>query len=224
MLLPVGRSLDIPVDVVNVSSPSFRTCRGHIRKFEDGAYEIELLEEERGLQEGARIVINWRGASSRRISAAISKRWGDRLLAEERLVKQPDQRVWPRLTGGVPLRFRALREGEDPELWLQGGRLEGDLEAWTVPDPLMNFSLSGLRFEDHQPSFKAGDLLLSEMGIASRPERWRVLLRVVRLIEIPVEVRDCEATHEIAVQFERLPLDAADALTEYTLRLQRVQF
>ncbi|MBU0553782.1 hypothetical protein KJ940_20085 [Myxococcota bacterium] len=222
--MPVGRALDIPVDVVNVSSPTFRTFRGHLRKFEDGAYEVELFEETRDLREGSRVVINWRGGAARRVSAVVSKRFGDRLIAEESKRSPPEQRIWPRLTGGIPLRFRPLKVDEDPEAWLQGAEDDAPLDAWSVPDPLMNFSLSGLRFEDDQPHLQDEDLLLCELGVAARPERWRALLRVVRVVEIPEEIRDCEATHEIAVQFERLPLEAADALTEYTLRLQRLQF
>ncbi len=224
MLLPVGRELAVPVDIINVSSPALRTRQGRVRRFEDAVYEIELADDAPDLQQGVRVVLNLKDANPRRVIAIVQHRDARRLLVLERRAQAPDQRNYPRLAGGIPLRYRVLAEDElggPAHAWLVGADDPAPPDAWRAPDPFMNFSVTGLRFDD-EPVCEAGDRLLCELGVPSDTRRWRALAHVVRLDPIlQNEPAEGSATHHIAVAFDDLPDDAAEALTRYTLRLQR---
>jgi hypothetical protein len=225
MLLTVGREVSVPVDIINVSSPALRTREGRVRRFADAVYEIELTDDAPDLEVGTRVVLNLRDGGRRRVTAIVESHKGRELRVLERSASTPDKRIYPRLAGGIPLRYRVLSTDEDvgaAHPWLLGE--DDDAEAtgaWRSPDPFMNFSVTGLRFDDAQ-ACAAGDRLLCEFGVPGDQRRWRALARVVRLDPIPTnEPTDDGATHHVAVAFEQLPDAAAEALTQYTLRLQR---
>lgn len=225
MLLTVGREVSVPVDIINVSSPALRTREGRVRRFADAIYEIELSDDAPDLEIGTRVVLSMRDGGRRRVTATVEFHEGRELRVLERSASTPDKRIYPRLAGGIPLRYRVLAHDEDvggAHPWLLGEDSEdGSADGWRSPDPFMNFSVTGLRFDDIA-ACAAGDRLLCELGVPSDGRRWRALARVVRLDPIPTnEPTDGGATHHVAVAFEQLPDDAAEALTQYTLRLQR---
>lgn len=219
MGLPVGRGLALSVDIINVSSPSLRTRAGHVLRHEDGLYTIQLDDDAPDLVTGGRVVLSLpRG----RVSATVETREGSTLQARERSVQVPDKRVYPRLAGGIPLRYRVVdpADFDTHHAWLLDKPPVDD--SWHTPDPFMNFSVTGLRFDDAE-NCADGDLLLCELGVPGDDRRWRALARVIRVSPISPDRRDrpVDATHHVAVQFDRLPDEAAEALTHYTLRLQR---
>lgn len=223
---PIRPSLSIPVDVVNVSSPSLRTHSGFVRHFDDGVYDIELADLAADLDEGVRVVLNLQ-RPVRRITATVTRRWPRRIMALERRAVLPDNRVYPRLVGGIPLRYQVVTGDVEGILrsWREGETLPGT--DWVVPDPFMNFSVGGVRFYDDARR-EAGELMLVELGVAQNPARWRALAEVVRVCALAEdEMGDYEASEggeaafSVAIQFIDLPADARDALTEYTLLLQR---
>ncbi len=212
MLLPVGHALRIPVDVINVSSPGLTTCSGHILRFEDAVYHIEL-ESSLTLQIGTRLVINLLESPRRRVTATVQATDGLHVEALEHRATPPDNRDYPRLAGGIRLRYRVAAEGEAGG-WLAGDEAPG---PWLEPDPLMNFSVTGLRFDDDKHC-SDGDTLLCEFGVPEQTGAWRAIARVVRVLPL---AEGAAATHSVAIQFVELPSGASDALTEYALRLQR---
>jgi hypothetical protein len=132
--------------------------------------------------------------------------------------------------GGVHVRYLVLGAGageEDASAWVAGGDAPGEGGTWREPDPFMDFSGTGLRFED-QLHCKTEDRMLIELRLPSSEDLWRATARVVRVDSIRPE--DFEArgekkpgsvpTHQIAVQFVDLPADAAEALTAFGMRIQ----
>lgn len=222
MLLAVGDDLEVRVDVIHVSSPNMRTRNGWIRRFDDSVYHVELEDEAPDITAGSRVVLNWSEGRGRRVSATVTHRDGCRLEARERRAAPVDQRLWPRQVGGVHLRYRVLRAEEGERLWRawMDGEDVGD-GPWRNPDPFMNFSVTGLRFDD-DCDCQSGDVLICELGIPGTDHAWRAAARVVRVWPVPEEEREAGSTAKrVAVQFTELPTDAAEALTHYTLRLQR---
>jgi len=132
--------------------------------------------------------------------------------------------------GGIHVRYRVLAAGEGEEAasaWAAGGDAPGEGGAWREPDPFMDFSGTGLRFED-QLHCKREDRMIIELRLPSSEDLWRATARVVRVDTLRTE--DFEArgeqkpvsapTHQIAVQFVDLPADATEALTAFGMRIQ----
>jgi hypothetical protein len=98
---------------------------------------------------------------------------------------------------------------------------------WWEPDPFMDFSGSGLKFEDRLHC-EAGDLVLLELSIPPAETLWRATARVVRVEPIEREgvedadpaTGDREPTHRVAIEFIDLPQEAAEALAAFTLKIQ----
>jgi len=173
MLLPVGERLNVSVDIVNVSSPSLRTHHGTVVRFSQAMYDIDLDEDAPDLEVGTRLVLNLLSGVRRRVTATIREREGMHLRAQEHRATAPDNRHYPRLAGGVPLRYRVAdsrRLDQEIDRWMTGEDDPAPPSAWRTPDPFMNFSVTGLRFDD-EALVEADDALLCELGIAGSPER-----------------------------------------------------
>ena len=124
------------------------------------------------------------------------------------------------------MRYAACTSECDAKEWLGGGDIDG-AARWHTPDPFMNFSISGLCFEDHAHC-RCGDKLLVEIAFPGQSRKWRATAEVVGLSPIPEDERlafgDDEAkTHRIAVEFVALPPELLDAVLERTNELQSVQ-
>jgi hypothetical protein len=165
-----------------------------------------------------------------RIKGRIAAIEGNRLRVETERVVPPDKRSFPRMYGGIRVRYRVLAEGESDEVgsaWISGEEAPKREGAWREPDPFMDFSGTGLRFED-QLHCRTKDLLLIELALPSSEDRWHATARVVRVDPIGPEDlagRDEEEgkrapTHQIAVQFVDLPTEATEALTTFAMSIQ----
>ena len=121
-----------------------------------------------------------------------------------------EKRDYPRLHAGIPLRYRVATEHEAKD-WLAGTELS---QGWQTPDPYMNFSVSGLRFEVSQ-DVQTEQILLVELRVGDASPIWRTTARVIRVFE-----GQDDAPSTAAVSFEHLPDDALDALSELTLQIQ----
>lgn len=121
-----------------------------------------------------------------------------------------DKRDYPRLHAGLPIRYRVATAGE-AAAWSSGAEISGE---WHTPDPYMNFSVSGLRFDVH-PEVKDGDLLLLELRIGEQSSAWRTTARVIRVFPGLGQEPD-----NVAVSFEDLPEEALSALSDLTLQIQ----
>ncbi len=92
---------------------------------------------------------------------------GCRLQVKTERVVDSDKREFPRLQGGLSVRYRVLADreaGRSSKAWLAGEDLPPGDGEWREPDPFMDFSGSGLRFDD-QLVCEEEDLLLVEMQV-----------------------------------------------------------
>ncbi len=230
MTNPLVELRDFPVEIIclSVSPPVIRngrvTCQG------EGPCEVVLEEPEPRLEPGMRVVLDGGPDSDLRIKGLVTGMEGLRLRVETERVVPPDKRSFPRMYGGIYVRYRILDAGAGEEkaaAWVAGGDAPGQDGEWREPDPFMDFSGTGLRFED-QLHCKPEDWMLVELGLPSSEDLWRVTARVVRVD--PIRREDFEArdekkpvpapTHQIAVQFVDLPADATEALTAFGMRIQ----
>ena len=221
---PLTVMQDVPVEIIclSVTPPLIRS--GRMTCHPDGSCELLLEEAEPRLQPGMRVVLEGGPDRPVRMKGLVVRREGRLLRVETERVVPPDKRSFPRMYGGIHVRYRVLAEGEGDA----AVRAAGEGGEWREPDPFMDFSGTGLRFEDRL-CCKPKDLLLLELALPSSERRWRVKARVVRVEPIrpeDLERRDREtgrepaATHQIAVQFVDLPADATEALTAFAMRIQ----
>ncbi len=189
---------------------------GEAEVIEASASRVELdLDEAGPFGVGARLVLEsvdgggprWivvvTGVSDRTVTARVV-----RAAAEER-------REYPRVHGAIPLRYRVSPGPDIASAWMHGEPVDGVTRA---PSPWMEFSVTGLAFED-EPLAREGDTLLIELGVAGGPRRWRCVAGVVHVVPLP-GARASGPTHRIALEFHQIPATATVALAEYTLRIQ----
>jgi hypothetical protein len=200
--------------VYAVPNPPVRAA-GTIVEMDGDVVYIEL-DVGAAIPLGARITVDLPpdGPAPRAVMA-VDGNSGVALRARLVRLPPPEKRVYPRVHGPIELAWR-VASGE-VEAWLLGGA-PGTMRR---PDPFMNFSATGLGFDDHDRC-KEGDTLLLEVGIPHDARRWRCTGRVVRVSPIPVDERDedVDATHRIAVNFEHAPEALTEALGNYTLKIQ----
>ncbi len=214
---------DVPMEILclSVTPPVIR--KGRVSREGEGPCEVVLEEPEPRLEPGMRVVLDGGPDHPYRIKGKVTASDGCRLRVETERVVPPDKRSFPRMYGGIRLRYRPLGPGEAESLgatWLAGGEVQGG--EWREPDPFMDFSSTGLRFED-RPGCRPGDLLLMELKIPDTEERWRAAARVVRVEEARAEEDETPAEApqaRVAVQFVEIPPEAAKALTAFALKIQ----
>jgi hypothetical protein len=225
-----GKLQDVPVEIVclSVTPPVLR--KGRATCHEGGPCEVVLEEPEPRLEPGMRVVVDGGPDRAFRIKGLIAAIAGNRMRLETERVVPADKRSFPRMHGGIHVRYRVLKAGEAGAVssrWVSGERTPLKEGEWREPDPFMDFSGTGLRFED-ELHCKPEDLLLIELALPSSKESWHATARVVRVD--PIRAEDLEgsvedkgkgtATHQIAVQFVVLPLEATEALTAFAMRIQ----
>ncbi len=172
------------------------------------------------LPPNAQLIIDFAGdcGVSRAIVALLGRRDG-KLLVQVTRIPTADKREYPRMHGGITLKYHVLPGGTaGVEAWLRGGAPAG---AEYEPDPFMNFSVTGLAFDDVE-SCKDGDHIGFLLTVPGAPHTWRGVASVVRVARIPIDERDdtIPATHRIAVNFTDLPDEARVALGKHTERIQ----
>lgn len=226
----LGKLQDAPVEIIclSVTPPVIR--RGRVTGQEEGRWDVLLEEAEPRLEPGMRVVLEGGPDRDVRIKGLVAAREGLRLSLEPQRVVPPDKRSFPRMYGGIHVRYCVLSPGEGEtkaSAWVSGDDAPGKEGEWREPDPFMDFSGTGLRFED-QLKCRPNDMLLMELALPGSEERWRATARVVRvdpirpedLVGPDEEPRKQAPTHQIAVQFADLPTDATEALTAFAMRIQ----
>jgi len=221
------RDASAQVFCLSATPPLIKT--GRVVRCGDADLELDMEDPETGFREGLHVVLAGGEEAPFRIMGIVSGVEGRRLRVKTERVVNVDKRDFPRLQGGISVRYRKLGETENEDAvkaWFSGkdAAAEG---LWRVPDPFMDFSGSGLRFEDRLCCGE-GDLLLLEMQIPPSGSRWRATARVVRVIPLRKEdeetsqpgARQDAPTHHIAVAFDQVPHEAAEALAAYALRIQ----
>ncbi len=157
---------------------------------------------------------------NRAIVAYLGRRDG-KVLVKITRVPTADKREYPRMNGGIVLKYHVLPKAnleEAVDAWLNGGRAVAPEHE---PDPFMNFSVTGLAFDDVE-TCTDGDRIALVLTIPKEPHAWRGTGHVVRVWRIPIDERDdtIDATHRVAVEFVDLPDEARVALGRHTERIQ----
>jgi len=220
---------DVSAQVLCLSTtpPLIKTAR--VVRCEAGGMELDLDDPDAGFQEGLHVVLAGAEEAPFRVMGVVTGLDGRRLRVKTDRVVESDKRDFPRIQGGISVRYRVLGPQDSPahvDAWIAGGDFPSQ-GAWRVPDPFMDFSGSGLRFDDRL-TCSEGDRLLVELQVPPSGSRWRAAARVVRLSPIRQEEEEVLAadlpqgvpTHHIAVAFENLPAEATEALAAFTLRIQ----
>ncbi len=155
------------------------------------------------------------------VRARVTSVTGDRLRLEVVEARSRDLREFPRMSAGINIRYLRVpqaRSDELSKLWLAGSDVPADAGTWREPDPLMEFSASGLAFED-TAACEVGEHVLLELQSPDGDGSWRGLGRVVRADR----QGDGEPLWSIALALTGLPADAVQSLLEFTVQLQERQ-
>jgi hypothetical protein len=190
---------------------------GQLCSQSDQTVVVEATGTAGGLSAGDRVVLSFGTPDQGRISGTIQSitdvDGGQQIQVSCAAAHDRDKRDFPRLCAGLPIRYR-VASAEDGQAWVAGS--PAPTQGWFTPDPFMNFSVSGLRF-DADRSVQADDLLALDFAIADGSPRWRITARVIRVFT--PESED-SPTHSVAVSFAHLPEGANTALSELTLKIQ----
>ena len=226
MPLPIGQQISVPVEVVCTSLVPPVISHGRVTHYDGETFECFLEDPVPPLEPGSQVILDLTAVQSARVIATVSEVQGTRLCVIQKSVNEPDKRVFPRLYGNVSLRYRLASHESEPavQAWLSGGLEAAGEHEWHTPDSFMNFSVTGLKFEDAK-SCVVGDVLLAEFGVPTSENRFRSTARVIRVfpkeVELP-EDQETEATHNIALEFLEMPKEGREALSEFTLLIQGV--
>jgi hypothetical protein len=217
--MPLSIRLPTPVSVVHVTAEPPLVVRGRALATPGESVEIEVPEGTPPLANGTSLILDFPpDAGAARAIVVVERHEGRRLIARVDKVPRADLREYPRVHGGVALTYGTLASEAAADEWLRGGAGPAKVRD---PDPFMNFSATGLAFEDIE-SCREGDLLALSVGIPGSTVRWRATAKVVRVARIPIDERDEDlpATHRIAVHFVSIPDEAREALLIHTDRIQ----
>jgi len=212
----------LPVHLVSTAGGMPVVADGTAKMHGTDVIELEMTSDLSHLSDGDRVILSFPGAELPRMDAVVREVQGSRLLCSSQRLREAERRDYPRLHGGVPLRFRILRgpgSYETAASWIEGSNAPLESGDWIQPDEFMNFSVTGLAF-DGDDQAKPNDLLLLEMQIRNQTDPLRATARVIRVFSLDESDRDGGHTHRIAVQFEDLPESVRRALADLTLDIQ----
>ncbi len=177
------------------------------------------------LSVGDRVILDFPHSERERVTGAVQDvtavdDGGYDIAISDGVSRQRDKRDFPRLYAGLPIRYQVVADAECSDgasrivTWVGGGDAQGG--DWHTPDPFMNFSIGGLRFEGLR-SLEEGTTLLIDLALDAEGQRWQIAGKVIRIW--PPEEEEAQ-TRPVAIAFEHLPEDAREALSDLTLRIQ----
>lgn len=214
----------IPVELICVACSPPLFGKADLIDMEPSSCILRLAEPETPLQKGFHVIIDCWGNDRMRILGQVTEIEQDRVFVAIRKSMAPDKRIFPRLYGGIEIRYRHV----DKERWEEASRSwmagEPDTapEEWLAPDPFMDFSVSGLKFEG-PGDFASDECLLVELKVPLDEELRRATARVVR-VDLASPQADPATRragpNQIAIHFLELPLKTAESLVRFTLHLQ----
>ena len=216
------------VSILRVKDPTLPTLEADLTALtpERAVAEVPLLSGERlDIALGERLIVEWLDEAPLRARARVegvervaahatrADQGGALRLTLAISTLEGDGRHYPRLLGGIHLRL--ARPSAQAEEWVAG---EGSWEAAGLSpiaplDPLMNFSVHGFAFELSAPML-ISEPCVCEVGLARGGERWRTWAKVARAWQTP-------AAFGVALQLTTPPVALVNALSAYTLELQR---
>ena len=206
----------VPVEVVCTSGPVPFVAQGRVFEVTVGRYVIDLDQDASKLPAGARAIVSFIGGDAARIIGRVVDVRGNRMVVSQDGVRNKERRTFPRLHGGIPMRYRKLGPGDhDFEVagFLRGESGPAERGDWITPGEFMNFSVTGLKF-DPPTLLEVDDLVLVVLGVRGREGSWRCTARVVA-----VEPSE-RGFGSAAIEFEAIPDAAQEALSALTLQIQ----
>jgi|GEM_PF-6919564 hypothetical protein len=222
-----ARPIALPIELVCTGGPLPAILRGRLAHLLDGVIVVDVDQTPIGVAEGQKAILNIIDGKAPRVLGSISRIDGRRITLLQTALRERERRIYPRLLAGLPLRFRLPprdRAGEEAVAWLRGEVQPEDLGAWQVQDNLTNFSVTGLSFDAAEPA-QGGDLILIELGMPGRDERWRCTGLIIRVFDVPADEVDANSegapcNYRYALTFEVIPHAAQTALSDLTMELQ----
>jgi hypothetical protein len=194
--------LDVPVEVLSLASDPPIIRAGRVTCRDEATCDVMLDDDDHGFAEGMKVIVDAGDAAELRVVGTVGLVQENLLHVESRTVVRRDNRIFPRMYGGIRLRYQVVGEGAG-QAWIEQG---------LAPDGTCH----------------AGDTLLLELRIPPEDGWYRATASVVRIFPIAaedIEVAEREPgspppTHQIAVHFLVLPPEAVEALMAFTLRVQ----
>ena len=188
-------------------------ANGTLLKRGDTEVMVQCDSSAAAIEQGSKVVLTFEDGGERwtGVVDTVEHQNGDihlRVVAPN--AHSADKRDYPRLHAGLPIRYQVSTPSE-AEKWLSGGTVEN---GWHTPDPYMNFSVSGLRFEVNE-QVQEDQLLMIELAIGTSGTVWRTTAKVIRVFE-----SDGDTHRSAAVSFQHLPEPALAALSDLTLQIQ----
>lgn len=183
---------------------------------EEGAISIEFPYLPSGITLNTKAILNFPLDKSPMITTEVDHIQDNKLQLSLSRIHERDKRAFPRHYGNIPLFFRVLEDTEEELVTRQWKANVIDVdESWSRPEPFMNFSVSGVSFENSEAA-AVGQVALVEFCVGQDTTKWRGLARVVRCRLLSQK----ESRYEIAIHFEFLPEEAVMLLSEFTLSIQ----
>jgi hypothetical protein len=214
-----------PVRILCTSKETPVMLDGSLTESGDTTHTVSTSAAAATLGIGDRVILDFTASSRARITGSVqrlnpSSDGGYLIEIADSVDRERDKRDFPRLCAGVPIRYRVV---SDDDLNVDAAALESWVDSsdagggeWHSPDPFMNFSVGGLRF-DGLASLREGATLLVDLAIDDSGERWATTAKVIRVWDPETAGAD---TRSVAVAFEHLPEGAREALSDLTLRIQ----
>ncbi len=221
------------VQLIRVSHPTLGPYEADLTRLDQSDQEtytvyLPVNDQDTPLQVGERLVLKWALGQQKRGRGVVEEVHTDELEGHDlswqtyRVSVQiqdhaSNLRHYPRMIAGFEFFYAPLLEIEEGEEWLTVtsslDNLRADPRLSHPIDNLLDFSVSGLSFEAKKPVDSSSPLLCA-IGIGYPAQLIRCLSKVVR----------CEPEEDhyaIAIHFISPPVELAQALSDYTLRLQR---
>jgi len=206
--------MSVAVRILSATGDRPLLIDGVITDRDNDQFDVHCSSGADGLTMGDKVVLTIEGESGNLrciiASKADATEGGFALSVVSQARHAADKRDFPRLHAGLPIRYRPASDTEASQ-WVAGEPVGGE---WLEPDPYMNFSVGGLRFECNS-EVASGDLLIIELRVGDSGPLWRTTGRVIRIFAASEDAK-CS----VAVSFEHLPTDALNALSELTLQIQ----
>lgn len=208
----------LAVEIVCTSGPVPFVAAGRARA-EGDDWVVHLATDASHLAAGSHAILSFEDQAQPRIIGRIQSVKGNRIVLEERIVRERERRAFPRLVGGLRIEARALDDREvtaESAAWMRGDAGPQTRGDWFRPDELMNFSVTGLRMEAPE-GVTGGQVLLLSVGIKEAGP-WRCTARVVRTFAPPIDGDPSD--RQVAIEFIEIPEEAEGALADLTLQIQ----
>jgi hypothetical protein len=223
------------VQLIRVSHPYLGSYEADLVSTNDAdkqgyAVYLPVSEDDMPLETGERVILKWDDEVNKRGRGVVESidvedhqehesDWQTLKISVAIKDHNSNLRHYPRLLGGFEFLYASLDEIDNVEEWLSN-RIESisirsDSRFSQPKDELINFSVSGFSFESEHPIDNSTPLVCA-VGVESTTELIRCLAKVVRC-------QKNEEIYEVAVHFISPPQRLINALSEFTLKLQRQQ-